>query len=420
MDDGEQFAAMLVHELSRLQGLTVPRFRSIAARTPEDFRQVGGDLGVDALLTGTIRTTEGTDANRLTVDFQLVSSETGLPLWGKEFDVESAENAVLQSRLASEVASAIGHRLTSTADELAPPDGESFRCLVDGKTRSDPESVAGLEMALKCFQHAHEVDSRFADPLAGIALTSITLAAQSSAEKSLELIAQSRQATFDALKRDPSSIDARLAAAMLDWQTTNRYAQAERVLHELSMVAANHWQVLHQYGLLQMSTGQMAKASTSLREASQLNPWSVLAKVDRARATWFSGNAERAIEEATRLRDKYDQSVLARGLLVDIFEGQKRFDLAAAEHDNFPFEPSMSESDYFQRRGERLLELPYGPFGEVMNEAILQTRTEAGIDALGFAEIADSTPPMLPLLLAVHPSFGRVRSLERAKEILPS
>ena len=63
-------------------------------------------------------------------------------------------------------------------------------------------------------------------------------------------------------------------------------------------------------------------------------------------------------------------------------------------------------------------ELPYGPFGDVANSAILKTRT-GGIDDLAFAELTDPMPPMLPLLVAAHPSFGAARLLPRAKEILP-
>ncbi len=416
---GEKLSALLVHELTRLSELTIPRFRPMEAETPKEFRSIGTELEVDALLTGSIRTvSQGTSPFQI-VDIQLISAETGNQLWGKQLQTDAADNYLHQSKVATEIALAIGHRLTSTADEDAPPSVESFSCLVDGKTRSDPESVAGLVKALKCFEHAHQVDRRFADPLAGIALTSVTLAAQSPDDQSLELIIRAREAAAEALMLDPASIDARLATAMLDWQTTNRYQQAQRSLRELSMIAPNNWQVLHQHGLLQLALADFAGAAKSLREAAQLNPWSVLAKVDRARALWFSGNDQRAINEATRIRDKYDQNRLARGLLVDIFEQLQRFDDAIDQHDQLQLKEGYSETQYWQARAEQVDKLPYGPFGETMNRAILKTRLPDGIDDLNFAEIADSTPPALPLLLAAHPSFSAVRLLDRAKEILP-
>ncbi len=420
LDRGEQLSALLVHELTRLSEVTVPRFRPLVAQTPSQFREIGAELEVDALLSGNMRTVRQGSKDFLELDVQIVSARTGALLWGQRIETESVDNLLEQSKLATEVASVIGHRLTSTAEEAAPPSVESFSCLVDGKTRSDPDSRQGLEMALKCFHKAHDVDRRFADPLAGIALTSITLAAQTDTNKAIELIRQARESSAEALQLDPNSIDARLALAMLDWQTVGRYRQADREFQELVMIAPNNWQVRHQYGLLQLATGRTREAIMSLREAAQLNPMSVVAKVDRARAEWFSGNQQRAIEDAIRIRDKYDDQLLARGLLVDIYEQQARFDLAAAEHDAFASAEVASAEDYFRERKLHLQELPYGPFGDAANAAIRQARTADGIDDRTLAELTDPITPMIPLLLAVHPSFAAARSLPRAEEILPT
>ncbi len=246
----------------------------------------------------------------LELDIQIISSKTGGQMWGKTLHVESADNLLELSSVATEVASVIGHRLTSSADEAAPPSVESFNCLVSGRTRSDPDSPRGLEMALSCFQKAHHADRTFAAPLAGIALTSITLAAQSDKTKSVELIRQARNSAEEALALDPNSLDAQLAIAMLDWQTLGRYRQAERTFQELVMVNPNHWQVRHQYGLLLLATGRWSEAMLSLREAWQLHPLSMSVKVDHARAFWYVGNEQRAIQDATRLRDRYDDSIL--------------------------------------------------------------------------------------------------------------
>ena len=262
----------------------------------------------------------------LEVRAELISSGTGEPIWQQRIVSDSADSFLEQSRLATQIASSLGFRLTATADQSSPPSAESFACLVDGETRSDPDSVDGLVKALECFQHAHQADLRLADPLAGIALTSVTLAAQSSERKSLDLIAQARKSAADALKLNPASIKARLALAALDWQTTNRYQQAERSLRELAMVNRNDWQVLHQYALLKLALGESADAARLLRQASQLNPMSLIVKVDRARARWFAGNVEAALEEAARIRDRYQPNLMARGLLVDIYEQQQRWD----------------------------------------------------------------------------------------------
>lgn len=416
---GEELAALLVHELTRLSDVKVPRFRPFIAETPGEFRQIGATLEVDALVTGNMRTIQQGSKEFLELDIQIVSAKTGKALWGNRIQTDSGDNLLEQSRVATEIASVIGHRLTSTAAEDAPPSVESFHCLVDGKTRSDPDSLRGLEMALMCFQKAHHADRRFADAIAGISLTSITLAAQTGTAKSVELVRQARESSAEALQLDPQSIDARLAAAMLDWQTVGRFAEADRAFQELVMIAPNHWQVRHQHGLLQVATGRTTEALRSLREASQLNPLSVSVKVDLARAHWYSGNQERAIQDGLRIRDRYDNNLLAKGLLVDIYEQQARYVDAAAEHPAFDLPTTPTAKEYFQVRRLRLKELPYGPFGDSVNAAIMKTRFGAGIDDRALAELADPMPPMLTLVLAAHPSFGSVRLLPRAIELLP-
>jgi serine/threonine protein kinase len=417
---GEKLSALLVHELTRLSEVTVPPFRPLIADRPSDYRDIGRMLEVDALVAGNMRTVKQGSKEFLELNIHIVSANTGKELWGKHILTDSGDNSLEQSKLATEIASVIGHRLTSTADEVAPPSVETFSCLVDAKTRSDPDSKRGLEMALMCFQHAHDYDPRLADPIAGIALTSITLAAQTGTEESLELVIQAREASAEALQLDPNSIEARLALAMLDWQTVSRFRESDRAFQELVVVAENNWQVHHQYGLLQLATGRLAEASRSLREASHLNPMSVVVKVDRARAAWYSGDEQRAMQDAIRIRNKHNNSPLVRGLLVDIYEHQSRYVEAAAEHEAFQFPDSGTPEDYFRQRARRLIELPYGPYGVEANAAILQSRVTGGIDNAALAELADPPmPPMLGLLLAVHPSFASARDLPAAADVLP-
>ncbi|MDG2220544.1 MAG: protein kinase, partial [Rubripirellula sp.] len=148
---GEEISALLVHELTRLSDLSIPRFRPLSAETPEQFRSIGKLLEVDALMTGEIRTVGEGPTAFAEIDLQIISATTGKQIWGNRLQSDAPDNLLLQSRLVSEIAAVIGKRLTSTVDEPAPPTLDSFRCLVDAQTRSDPDSRLGLEMALQCF-----------------------------------------------------------------------------------------------------------------------------------------------------------------------------------------------------------------------------------------------------------------------------
>lgn len=421
---GDQLAALLVNELSRMNDVNVTPFRPLVANTREDYLKIGDDLSVDALLTGTFQSTRRGTKSFDEINVQLVSSQTGNQLWGRRFLSETGESLLEQSRFASEIAFAIGRSLTSTSEERKPPNVSAFSCLVDGSARSDPDSPEGLRKSLDCFRSAHSKDELFAAPLAGLGLTSITLAAQCGVDESIELIQQAREATIDALALDPASVDARLAQAMIQWQTLYEYDQAKQILLSLINETPNHWRVRHQLGMLELVQGDVAEALKRLREATQLNPLSVIAKIDLARAYWFAGDVDRAITDGKRIRDRHAESSYARGLLIDLYEQQGDWQLAAAEHVRFDFGDPLDANHYFEQRSKlNIDEYPYGPFGTLLNTAILQARRgplfHEGIDDAKLGELADPTPPMLPFLLATHPVFEQARSLERAKEILP-
>ena len=435
---GEELAGLLVHELAKSRKLRVTSFRPLVAETPKEFRKLGSELEVDALLTGSLtqRSASGQGSEPKTnpdlrLDLQLVSARTGNVIWGTGYAIPTSGEPIQQSGVAADIASVIGDSIEHTAANPPTRNEEAFRCMLDGNLRTDPDSADGLKKAKMCFQMAHNADARFAKPIAGLALTSITLAAQSNREEAITLMGEARRYADQAIELE-NSVDARLADAMLDWQQTQRYAKAFRALNELSMKAGNRWQVAHQFGLLQIVLGRTEDAIKSLREASKLNPFSIAAKADVVRARWFAGDDERAIREAKRLAERFKVCPNSNGLLVDLYEQQQELELADRVHQTFVENrqraASMSESPakvpelaaeggYFARRASNLAILPYAPFGDIANRMILEARS-GQIEADQLAHLIDPITPMVPLILAAHPSTRSLRERVEVKEIL--
>tara|TARA_R110002049_G_scaffold72490_8_gene187598 strand:- start:2735 stop:6265 length:3531 start_codon:yes stop_codon:yes gene_type:complete len=416
---GDRLAALLVNELSRIRSIAVTPFRPMAANDPSEFTRLGQQLDVDAFVSGNFWTETHGTAEFTNLNLMIISARTGAQLWGKTIRSEVTDSLLEQTKLAEHIAAAIGHGLTSSGSEEKRPNLESFGCLVDGMLRVDPDSAAGLEKALKCLEHATQVDSSYTDPHAAIALASLTLAAQSDEAKAKQLIGTAREeiAFLERLRGGAlESIDARLASAMLDWQTLQRYEEAEKEIKELAMIAPNNWQVQHQLGLLELTMGRQQLGRNALKEAKLLYPMSATIKMDYARADWFAGNVEWAKNDA-RLVLNSTTCPLAKGLLIDIYEHYRDFDKAAAVHQNFP--NPASPNDYFQERRKRLPKQPYGPFGPALNEAILDVRIKGRLTEFELTALADKLPPMLPLLLAAHPAFNATQLLGRARDMLP-
>ncbi len=112
---GEEFAALLVHELSRMSKVRVPSFRPITAISPAQYRDWGRQLGVDAILSGSIQSVPNGDDSSIEVNLKIVSADSGNQLWTRTIRSQAGDDLLEQSRLATEIAAVVGESLTSTA-----------------------------------------------------------------------------------------------------------------------------------------------------------------------------------------------------------------------------------------------------------------------------------------------------------------
>ncbi|TWT87819.1 protein kinase domain-containing protein [Neorhodopirellula pilleata] len=432
-DTGELLSGLLVNELSRIDGFTVPKFVPMTASLPAEFQAAAKLLEVDAIVTGTYTlaappndSTSPESRSILKVTLEIVSGKTGKLIEALTVATSAGGNLIEQSVLAHRLADLVGQELTSNPDTENLNQPEAFTCLIKGRVRSDPDSVEGLSMALKCFEHAISVDFNYAQAHAGLGLTAITLASRASGARVGELIALSQDATARALSLDADNPDAILSRAMLDYQVLGDFGVADESLDRLTRRFPSHWQIQHQGGWMKMIQFAEAEGIQLLRRASGLHPASRFLKVDVARADWFRGYPSRALQAAMEmLRSETSQSgqTFARGLLIDLYEQSEDFAAAAKIDPDLPWRSNDEPSGYYAARETRLHDLPYGPFGAALNAAILQIRRKdltvrEPADQL-LSRLAAAQLPMLPIVLCKHPALSSMTLLEQAIERFP-
>ncbi len=427
MTPGEELAGMLAQELNRIPNLVVRPYRPIAITSPDEFKSLGRELFVDAVVTGLYNLDRRGSKTFVTITLEMISTSTGNPIWSETLVAEKAESLLDQTELVRKLAGAINRRLMPlSSDQDRPETVETFGCLAKGHTYLDPDNtVEGLEMAVRCFEHAITIDGRYPDAHAGLALTLLALATRGGEVEPSAIQQQIERARVSygfARELSPQAYDVRLAGAELDWQTFYRYDDARVELQSLASQRPNDWRVHHQLGLLQLSSGNMDAARSELFLASQLHPQSILVRTDRARLEWFAGNQDRSVSEATELLRTFPTHILAKGLLIDIYEQAGDFERAAKVLTLSGADLETQDSrklapEYFSWRATTIAEVPYGPFNGLMNQAILSSRVRA-IDEVGFEQLASSLSPSLPMLVAQHPALRGTQSFDRAKLLL--
>ena len=105
----EYFADDLTTDLSHLpDSFVIARNTAFAYKgKPVDAKQIGRELGVRYVLEGSVRRLE----DKITVNAQLISTETGAHVWADRFDGERSKLGELQVDFVSRLANSLGVEL---------------------------------------------------------------------------------------------------------------------------------------------------------------------------------------------------------------------------------------------------------------------------------------------------------------------
>ncbi len=177
--DQEYFADGMTEDiitgLSKVMGLRVTsqlatlRFRRSTAN-PQD---IAAELNVGYILAGSVRRA----GTQLRITAKLVDGVSGNQLWAERFDRETKEFFAIQDEIAERVVAALSKVIKGPALNRAArtytPDVEAYDLYIRGRATRIPPTPENLAAALKMFEQAIAIDSRFAGGYAGAAFTHI-------------------------------------------------------------------------------------------------------------------------------------------------------------------------------------------------------------------------------------------------------
>ncbi|NRB71559.1 MAG: hypothetical protein HRU51_06565 [Xanthomonadales bacterium] len=290
----EGMAEEILNVLTRVEGLQVAARTSSFAFDDErqrDVQKIGAALNVRTLLVGTIRTAGDT----LRLSASLINAEDGYEVWSETFETSRAGAFNLQD----EVARSIALALLESFSGLAEPQAlraenlaavESYRA---GRVHWWKRSPTELKKAIGLFAEALAHDAQFAPAYAGIADSSLLMAAYGNV-KPLQAVKQAQRMIDKALSLDPQSAEA-YAAQGLAASQLQQYEAAEADLRKAielnkAYVPARLWlaNVLGQQNRLD-------EQAQVLEEAMVLDPLNELLAISYA----GNLNARGRIEDAT-------------------------------------------------------------------------------------------------------------------------
>ncbi|MFZ1929172.1 MAG: tetratricopeptide repeat protein, partial [Candidatus Sulfotelmatobacter sp.] len=288
----------LINDLAQLGGLRVTSRTSVMHYKggTKTVPQIGQELGVDALIEGTVERV----GNRVRIRVQLIDASTDRHLWARSYDHELKDVLLLQSTAAHDIATEIeGQVVASPAQVRASNERtvqtDAYEAYLKGRFFWNKRSLQSLQQAVKYFQQAIALDPTYARAYAGLAESYAIMGYMVS--PSNEQAQKGRAAARRAIELDDQLPEAHTALGFIaenhdwDWQTAEK--EYQRAIQLNPSYATGH-QLYAECLALQ---GRFDEAFPEIERARQLDPLSLIIATDNGAILFFSHQYDRAIEQ---------------------------------------------------------------------------------------------------------------------------
>lgn len=321
----------IILSLSRL-----PRLRVMARSTvfrykgsELDARQIGRELGVQAVVVGALRQFIG----RLHLCVEMVDVSDGSQIWGERYDRPMADVLKVQEEIASEISEKLSSTLTSEERlRLIKPhtrNPEAHRLYIKGLYFWNRRMLKDINRAVRYFEEAINLDPGYALAYAGLADSYISLVFLNALPVDSGLPAI-RRAANEALALDDTLAAAHAALGYVEMLAFN-WRAAEEAYARAIKLNPNGAVTRSRYSFLLASLGKVEESLVEIEQALAIDPLSLVVRANAARVLYYVGRYERAAEQCREVLDIEPRYGAAHGLLSLIYERLGRHDEALAE-----------------------------------------------------------------------------------------
>ena len=285
-------------QLPKLQVVASSRSLRYKAKNIDPV-SVGRELNVRGVVTGQVLQRGQT----LVVRARLTDVKRGTQVWGQQYDRGVSDVLSLQQDLAEQISRQLRSHLSGEEMKLLvrrqSEDGEAFKLYLQGRYFiSKYNDVEAIRRGIDYFNKAIERDPTYALAYAGLAggwfhLSNLHLAPK-------EAMPRVREAAQHALALDETLPQAHtclaLVKAWFDWDFVAGEREFRRAIALNPSDAEGH----RLYADFLIAMGRFDEAIAEKRRAEQLDPLSLIATWDVARAFFYAGRFDEALEQVRK------------------------------------------------------------------------------------------------------------------------
>jgi eukaryotic-like serine/threonine-protein kinase len=292
----------LIARLSRIGGLRVIARSSVMPyiNTAKSPNEVGRELDVGALLTGSVRQATG----RLEVTLRLVDARSGETLWFKDYAATVGDLQSMQRDVVLRVTDALGMKpqgaQIATSARGGTANADAYLLHLKGQRFLEKRNVEAVTRAREYFEQALDLDPSFAKAWVGLgeAFSSLTALA---AVRTADAYARSRAAAQRALDIDPDLAEAHvcLATALSQyyWDLEGAASHYRRALELNSGYADAH----RLYAEHLRFEGRFDEALREARTAETLDPLSPAPQIVAGTILYWARRYDESMAEFRRI-----------------------------------------------------------------------------------------------------------------------
>ena len=260
---------------------------------------VGRELHVRGVVTGQLIQRGET----LVVRARLTDVKRGTQVWGQQYDRSVSDVLSLQQDLAEQISQQLRSRLSGEEKKLLvrrqSENGDAFQLYLKGRYfNSKYNDLDAIRRGIEFFNQAIELDPTYALAYAGLADGWFNLSNLHLAPK--EAMPRARQAAQRALALDDSLSQAHtclaLVKAWFDWD----FAGGEHEFRRAISLNPNDAEAHRLYGDFLTAMGRFDAAIAEKRRAEQLDPLSLIATWDVARALFYASRYDEALDQSRK------------------------------------------------------------------------------------------------------------------------
>ena len=291
----------LILDLGRLSGLKRVSARGSVMRyqnTRRSPKQIGAELGVDALISGSVRRA----GDRVRITAHLVRAADEEPLWSDDYEREFRDVLALQDEVVSAIAREVRLQLSATdragLARARRVDTQAYEAYLRGKFQLNKFTPESFEKSLGLLQEAVAIDST--EPLAWAGLSqAYGLMELFTPVPRADALPRAKAAALKALALDETLAEAHVALADItanEWD----YPRAGRSYLRALELNPNLPDAHIHYSWYLSTFGSEDSAIATMKRGVALDPLSPLYTAWLAGMYWEFGRFDDAIREANK------------------------------------------------------------------------------------------------------------------------